>query len=285
MKYSYYPGCAQHGTAVDYRISVENVFRMLGIELEEIKNWNCCGALHVPDRTVRVALSARSLASAKGLDMATPCNLCYSNLMRASTALQDSALRTKVNEALTEKYDGNTKPKHLLEVIVKDFGLPKVAEKVRKPLKIKAVPYYGCLLTRPENNFDSPENPKSLDSLISILGAEPVKYYYKTKCCGGPSILTNEDLALGLAKDLFVMAKETGADCMVVTCPMCHLMLDGKQKAVESKYNIKIDLPVIYFTQLMGLAMGLDPKELGLSKHLVPADKLIAKIGGNNDRK
>lgn len=280
MKYSYYPGCAQHGTAVDYRISVENVFRMLGIELEEIKNWNCCGALHVPDMTVRVALSARTLASAKGLDMATPCNLCYSNLMRASTALQDSALKTKVNEALVEKYDGNTKPKHLLEVIVKDFGLPKLAEKVRKPLKIKVVPYYGCLLTRPENNFDSPENPKSLDSLISILGAEPVKYYYKTKCCGGPALLTNEDLALGLAKDLFIMAKETGADCMVVTCPMCHLMLDGKQKAVESKYNLKIDMPVIYFTQLMGLAMGIDPKELGFSKHFVPVDKLIAKIGG-----
>jgi heterodisulfide reductase subunit B len=280
MKYSYYPGCAQHGTSVDYRMSVEAVFSLLGIELEEIKNWNCCGALHVPDRTVRVALSARTLASAKGLDMATPCNLCYSNLMRASTALADNALRTKVNEALTEKYDGNTKPKHLLEVIVKDLGLPKLAEKVRKPLKIKAVPYYGCLLTRPENNFDSPENPKSLDSLISTLGAEPVKYYYKTKCCGGPLLLTNEDVALGLTKDLFVMAKETGADCMVVTCPMCHLMLDAKQKAVESKYNIKIDLPVIYFTQLMGLAMGLDPKELGLSKHFVPTDKLIAKIGG-----
>jgi heterodisulfide reductase subunit B len=285
MKYSYYPGCAQHGTAVDYRISVENVFRTLGIELEEIKNWNCCGALHVPDRTVRVALSARTLASAKGLDMATPCNLCYSNLMRASTALADSALKTKVNEVLTEKYDGNTKPKHLLEVIVKDLGLPELAEKVRKPLKIKAVPYYGCLLTRPENNFDSPENPKSLDSLIFTLGAEPVKYYYKTKCCGGPALLTNEDLALGLAKELLFMAKETGADCMVVTCPMCHLQLDAKQKAVESKYNIKIDLPVIYFTQLMGLAMGLDPKELGLSKHFVPTDKLIAKIGGNNDRK
>jgi heterodisulfide reductase subunit B len=206
-------------------------------------------------------------------------------MIRASSALGDSALRRKVNEALIEKYDGNTKPKHLLEVIVKDFGLPKLAEKVKKPLKIKAVPYYGCLLTRPENDFDSPENPKSLDSLISILGAEPVPYYYKTKCCGGPILLTNEKVALGLARDLFVMAKETGADCMVVTCPMCHLMLDAKQKAVESTYNIRIDLPVIYFTQLMGLAMGLDPNELGLSKHFVPVDTLIAKIGGNNDRK
>ena len=280
MKYSYYPGCAQHGTAVDYRSSVEAVFGRLGIELEEVKNWNCCGALHVPDRTVKTGLSARTLASAKGLDMATPCNLCYSNLMRAQTALQDSALRTRVNEALIEKYDGNTKPKHLLEVIVKDLGLPKLAEQVKKPLKIKAVPYYGCLLTRPENNFDSPENPKSLDNLILSLGAEPVKYYYKTKCCGGPILITDEDLALNLAKELLVMAKETGADCIVVTCPMCHLQLDAKQKAVESKFNTRIDLPIIYFTQLMGLAMGLDPKELGLSRHLVPTDKLIAKIGG-----
>ncbi len=279
MKYSYYPGCAQHGTAVDYRMSVEAVFRRLGIELEEVKNWNCCGALHVPDRNVRAALSARTLASAKGLDIATPCNLCYSNLMRANTALEDAALKNMINGKLTNKYDGNTKPKHLLEVIVKDYGLAKLAESVKKPLKIKAVPYYGCLLTRPENKFDSPENPKSLDNLILTLGAEPVKYYYKTKCCGGPILITNEDLALSLARDLLGMAKESSADCMVVTCPMCHLQLDAKQKAVESKYNTKFDMPIIYFTQLIGLAMGMNPKELGLDKHLVPTDKLVAKIG------
>lgn len=279
MKYSYYPGCAQHGTAVDYRMSVDAVFRRLGIELEEIKNWNCCGALHVPDMTVRVALSAKTLASAKGLDLATPCNLCYSNLMRASAALDDGALKNRINEALTTKYDGNAKPKHLLEVIVKDLGLAKLAEHVKIPLKIKAVPYYGCLLTRPENKFDSPENPKSLDNLIASLGAEPVKYYYKTKCCGGPILITNEDLALCLAKDLLTMARDSGADCMVVTCPMCHLQLDAKQRAVEAKYNIKIGIPVIYFTQLIGIAMGLNPRELGLDKHLVPTDKLIAKIG------
>ncbi len=279
MKYSYYPGCAQHGTAVDYRKSVEVVFRSLGIELEEVKNWNCCGALHVPDMTIRTALSARTLVSSKGLDMATPCNLCYSNLMRAKTALEDDFLKTRVNEALTAKYDGNTKPKHLLEVVVNDYGLTKLAEMVKKPLKIKAVPYYGCLLTRPENKFDSPENPKSLDNLIASLGAEPAKYYYKTKCCGGPILITNEDLALELARDLLIMAKESGADCMVVTCPMCHLQLDAKQKAVEKKYNIKLDMPIIYFTQLMGLAMGFSPDELGMGKHLVSCDKFIAKIG------
>lgn len=279
MKYSYYPGCVQHGTAVDYRMSVNAVFRRLGIELEEIKNWNCCGALHVPDRTARIALSARTLASAKGLDLATPCNLCYSNLMRANAALEDSSLKNRINEVLNTKYDGSTKPKHLLEVVVKDLGLTKLAEQVKIPLKIKAVPYYGCLLTRPENRFDSPENPKSLDSLITSLGAEPVKYYYKTKCCGGPILLTNEDLALSLAKDILVMAKESGADCMVVTCPMCHLQLDAKQKAVEAKYNIKLELPIIYFTQLIGLAMGLNPEELGLDKHLVSADKLTARMG------
>jgi heterodisulfide reductase subunit B len=279
MKYSYYPGCAQHGTAVDYRKSVEVVFRSLGIEFEEVINWNCCGALHVPDMTIRTALSARTLASSKGLDIATPCNLCYSNLMRATTALEESSLKARVNEALAVKYDGNTKPKHLLEVIVKDFGLTKLTEKIKKPLKIKAVPYYGCLLTRPENKFDSPENPNSLDNLIASLGAEPVKYYYKTKCCGGPILITNEDLALELARDLLLMAKESGADCMVVTCPMCHLQLDAKQKAVEKKYNIKLDMPIIYFTQLMGLAMGFSPDELGMGKHLVSCDKLIAKIG------
>ncbi|GFO96350.1 succinate dehydrogenase subunit C [groundwater metagenome] len=279
MKYSYYPGCAQHGTAVDYRISVEAVFKRLGIELEEIKNWNCCGALHVDDMTTRVALSARTLAAGKGLDVATPCNLCYSNLMRANAALEDTSLKNRVNGALATKYDGNTKPKHLLEVIVRDMGFPKLAEHVKHPLKIKAVPYYGCLLTRPENKFDSPENPKSLDELISTFGAQVVKYYYKTKCCGGPILITNKDLALELARDLLVMAKESGADCMVVTCPMCHLQLDAKQKAVEAKFNIKIDMPIIYFTQLIGIAMGFAPQELGLDKHLVTTDKFITKAG------
>jgi len=279
MKYSYYPGCAQHGTAVDQRMSVEAVFKHLGIELEEMKNWNCCGALHVDDRTTRIALSARTLAAAKGLDIATPCNLCYSNLMRANTALEDSELKYMINGTLATKYDGNAKPKHLLEVVVNDLGLAKLGEQIKKPLKIKAVPYYGCLLTRPENKFDSPENPKSLDDLISVLGAEPVKYYYKTKCCGGPILLTNEDLALQLAKDLLVMAKESGADCMVVTCPMCHLQLDAKQKAVEAKFNIKIEMPIIYFTQLIGLSIGIPPKELGLDKHLVSTDKFISKAG------
>lgn len=279
MKYSYYPGCVQHGTAVDYRRSVEAVFSRLGIELEELKNWNCCGALHVPDRNVRVALSARTLASAKGLDLTTPCNLCYSNLMRANAALEDNAVRKTINEALAAKYEGNARVKHLLEVVVKDFGLEKLAQQVKIPLRIKAVPYYGCLLTRPENRFDSPENPKSLDNLIASLGAEPVKYYYKTKCCGGPILITNEDLALSLAKDILAMAKDSGADCMVVTCPMCHLQLDAKQKAVESKYNIKLELPVVYFTQLIGLAMGLTSHELGLDKHFVSTDKLLARIG------
>lgn len=279
MKYSYYPGCAQHGTAVDYRRSVEAVMSRLGIELEEIKNWNCCGALHVDDKPARVALSARTLAAAKDLDVATPCNLCYSNLMRANTALEDNDLKNRINGALATKYEGNTKPKHLLEIVVKDLGLMKLSEHVKNPLKIKAVPYYGCLLTRPENKFDSSENPMSLDKLILTLGAEPVKYYYKTKCCGGPILLTNEDFALELAKDLLMMAKDSGADCMVVTCPMCHLQLDAKQKAVEAKFNIKIDMPVIYFTQLIGLAMGIPPKELGLDKHLVSTDKFISKAG------
>lgn len=273
MKYSYYPGCAQHGTAVDYRMSVNAVFSRLGIELIEIGNWNCCGALHVPDRKIKTALSARTLASSKGLDVATPCNLCYSNLMRASQEVTPQ--KTSAGEAHTE----GGRPKHLLEVVVKDLGLAKLAEQVRIPLKIKAVPYYGCLLTRPENDFDSPENPKSLDNLILSLGALPVKYYYKTKCCGGPILITDEDIALGLAKDILLMAKESGADCMVVTCPMCHLQLDAKQKAVESKYKISIDMPIIYFTQLVGLSMGIPPKELGLDKHLVPTEKLIVKLG------
>jgi heterodisulfide reductase subunit B len=278
VKYSYYPGCAQHGTSVDYRKSIERVCSHLNIELNEIKDWNCCGAVHVPDPLMQTALSARTLSLAEHT-ITTPCNLCFSNLLRAKSSMENAEVRKQVNSVLEEQYTPK-KVKHLLEVFVSDLGLEELKKHVTANLeKIKAVSYYGCLLTRPENEFDSPENPTKLDEFIAAVGAKPLPYYYKTKCCGGPILLTHEDTALKLAHDLLLAAKNTGADCIVVTCPMCHMQLDAKQREIEARYNVKINLPVIFFTQLAGLAFGMNAEELGLNMHLVSAEALLKLRG------
>lgn len=279
MKYSYYPGCAQHGTSADYRKSIEAVCRHLGVELEEVEDWNCCGAVHVPDSLVQTALSARILARAQDAAVATPCNLCFSNLMRAKKSMEDAAVKRQVSGMLEESY-APRRVKHLLEVLACDVGLDEIRKHVTRRLEnVKAVAYYGCLLTRPENEFDSPENPRHLDELITALGATPLPYYYKTKCCGGPIVLTHEDASLALAREILVAAKNTGADCIVVTCPMCHLQLDARQIEVEKRYDLKIELPVVFFTQLAGLAFGMNASELGLDMHLVSADALVRLWG------
>ncbi|MFQ6119194.1 MAG: CoB--CoM heterodisulfide reductase iron-sulfur subunit B family protein [Methanosarcinales archaeon] len=268
MKYNYYPGCVLHASATDYEDSVQAVCKYLDIELEEIKNWNCCGATHVHtvNKELSIALSLRNLAKAK--EIVTPCNVCFSNLKIANKSLEDKEIKKKMSELI--KYNGNTKVRHLLEVILEDIGLEEINKKVKKPLELKVVPYYGCLLTRPDSGFDSPENPISLDKLITALGGTPVNYNYKTKCCGGPIFVTQENVALELAFNLIQYAKKIGADCMAVACPLCHAVLDAKQPEIEKKFDVKLNFPILYFTQLMGLAFNLDRKELGLNKHIVP---------------
>ncbi|MFQ6072031.1 MAG: heterodisulfide reductase-related iron-sulfur binding cluster, partial [Methanosarcinales archaeon] len=188
---------------------------------------------------------------------------CYSNLKIANKEYK------RVSEVV--KYNGNTKVKHLLQLLIEDIGLEEINKKINKPLNLKVVPYYGCLLTRPENDFDNYENPISLDKLITAIGGTPMQYNYKTKCCGGPIFITKEDTALELAFNLITSAKKTGADCMAVTCPLCHAILDAKQPEIEKKFmsGKKLNFPILYFTQLMGIAFGLDRKELGLDKNIV----------------
>lgn len=265
LEYNYYPGCVLHASATDYEDSVIAVCKYLGIRLNEIKNWNCCGATHVNtvNQELAIALSCRNLSLVEK-QIVTPCNVCYSNLKIANKEYK------RVAEVV--KYNGNTKVKHLLQIILEDIGLEEINKKINKPLNLKVVPYYGCLLTRPENDFDNYENPISLDKLITAIGGTPMQYNYKTKCCGGPIFITKEDTALELAFNLIQSAKKTGADCMAVTCPLCHAVLDAKQPEIEKKFNRfnQLNFPILYFTQLMGIAFGLDRKELGLDKNIVP---------------
>ncbi|MDD5615133.1 MAG: CoB--CoM heterodisulfide reductase iron-sulfur subunit B family protein [Candidatus Methanoperedens sp.] len=287
MKLAYYPGCTLHGTAREYDASTKAVSKVAGIELVEIPDWNCCGALEaIFDKELSMGLSARNNMQAQkiGLDLVIPCSICSHNLGRADTAMRtDESFRVKIEKALGNKYKQNGfKIKHLLDVMVNDVGVEALAQKFKKTLKgIKAVPYYGCLLVRPSeiSKFDNPENPTSLDNLIKATGAECLPYMQKTKCCGGNLLMSNQDYSFKLTRKLFDEAKARGANCIVVACPMCHMLLDGQQTMIEKAHNTKIDIPILYFTQLIGLAMGLDEKELELDKNMVSPAKLIESIG------
>lgn len=291
MKLAYYPGCTLHGTAREYNASTKAVSKAAGIELTEIDDWNCCGALEaIFDKELSMGLSARNnmLAQKTGLDLVVPCSICSHNLSRADKAMKtDEAFRAKIEKALGESYKG-VKIKHLLDVMVNDVGAEALAKKFVKPLKgIKAVPYYGCLLVRPSevSKFDNPENPTSLDNLIKATGAECLPFTQKTKCCGGNLLMSKQDYAFILTKKLFDEAKSAGANCIVVACPMCHMLLDGQQSMVEKAHNTVIDLPILYFTQLIGLAMGLSEKELELDKNMVSPKSLIESIGKQEEKK
>jgi len=291
MKLAYYPGCTLHGTAREYDASTKAVSKAAGIELTEIEDWNCCGALEaIFDKELSMGLSARNnmLAQKTGLDLVVPCSICSHNLSRADKAMRtDDAFRAKIEKALGESYKG-VKIKHLLDVMVNDVGTETLAKKFVKPLKgIKAVPYYGCLLVRPSevSRFDNPENPTSLDNLIKATGAECLPFTQKTKCCGGNLLMSKQDYAFILTKKLFDEAKTAGANCIVVACPMCHMLLDGQQSMVEKAHNTVIDLPILYFTQLIGLAMGLSEKELELDKNMVSPKSLIESVGKQEEKK
>ncbi|MBW6469869.1 MAG: CoB--CoM heterodisulfide reductase iron-sulfur subunit B family protein [Methanosarcinaceae archaeon] len=285
-KYSYYPGCTLHGTAKEYDISTKKVFDSLDIKLKELKDWNCCGAIETSsDKELSVALSARNIviAKKKGHDILIPCSICFHNTAKADLAMtEDEELRAKVEEMLDTDYE-SVNIRNILDVIVNDLGLDALNKKVTKPLTgIKAIPYYGCLLTRPSKacKFDNPTHPVSLDNIITAVGAESLPFEHKVKCCGGSLLMGEEELAFKLAKGVLDEAKQAGADCIVTTCPMCHSMLDGQQDRIEAYFNETIDLPVLYISQFIGLALGHSMKDLGINKNMVPADEIIKMIGG-----
>jgi heterodisulfide reductase subunit B len=289
MKLAYYPGCVARSTGREYEISTLAVCRALGVELEEIDDWNCCGATHVSNEVVSTALAARNLVRTS-LPVMTSCSICYSRLRAAMISLKDRKVREKVNEALDVKYEEAKGVEHVIETITKALsnGEDKDSEQdqdkdpediVVRPLAgLKAAPYYGCLLTRPGGGIDSPENPSILENLIRTLGAEPTDFRLKMKCCCGPIFMPEEEAAAETLIRILRNAKESGADFVVALCPLCHLMLDANQPLLEKKFGEKIDLPILYVTQMAGLALGLGPEELGLEMNSVSTRPVLEKL-------
>ncbi len=289
MPYSYFPGCTLESSAKEYDVSTREVCRVLGIELQEIEDWNCCGATSVTSisKITAAALPARSLAIAekKSQDVVAPCNACFHNLKKAAKKLaDDGTLRKNVNEVLGEEegvqYMGKNRIRHVIDIIVNDAG-ERIADKVRKPLsQLKVVPYYGCLIAKAPQfmEFEDPERPMIMDRLLSMLGAKVVDFDMKTRCCGGPIVMTQEAVSMKLTGDILRRAKELGADCISVACPMCHFNLDGKQADLEKHLGEEFGIPVLYFTQLVGLALNIEPKKLGLNRNLVDASAIVEAL-------
>jgi heterodisulfide reductase subunit B2 len=283
--YSYFPGCSSaHGGAKAYDLSTRAVARVLETELAELENWNCCGSTPYSSVSELAShcCSARNLALAekRGFDLVTPCSACYVLLSRTNTRLTDyPEVRAHVKEALAAgnlEYNGTVKVRHLLDIFVNDIGYDNLKSHVKVDLKgLKVAPYYGCQIVRPVG-FDHPEYPVSLDNLIISLGAEATAFPLKSRCCGGSLILSEEEVALDLLYKLFTNAASNGAQCIVTVCPLCQTNLDVYQNKVNRKFKTNFNIPVLFFTQLMGVAFGIDSKQLGLGKCIVPVDKALA---------
>lgn len=285
--YSYFPGCsASEGGSKAYGLSAQAVSKVLDIELIELDDWNCCGSTPYSsvDELSSFCLSARnlSLAEKRGFDMVTPCSACYVLLNRTNSFLKDyPRVKADVDEALAAgglEYHGTVKARHLLDVIVNDIGYDVIRAKVKRNLEgLKVACYYGCQIVRPKLGFDHPEYPESLDKLVASLGAEPVPFPLKSRCCGGSLIISEEAVALNLIRMLLNSAESNGAECLVTVCPLCQLNLDAYQSRVNKKFKTNFNLPVLFFTQLMGIAFGLSDEDLGLNASIVPVERVLAK--------
>lgn len=270
LKYAYYPGCSLEATAREYDLSVRAVCAHLGIELAELPDWNCCGASsgHSTNRRLASTLAGRNLALAEELkmDIAVACPACYIRLRSAQHEMkQDKAQRAEYNT------------RHILDIICNEIGLENVKSKVVRPLTgLKLAAYYGCYLVRPPEivGFDDPENPQCLDALLEALGAEARDWSGKVDCCGGSLSLSKRDIASQMVAELIDMARQAGAEAMVTACPLCHANLEMRQPPGNGH-----KLPVFYFTELIGMAMGIAEARSWLKKHLISPSGLLNSLG------
>lgn len=286
MKYSYYPGCSLHTTAKEFDLSTKVVMQEIGIELIELQDWSCCGGSIAGSvsHDVGMALAARNvvLAQQENLDLVAACSGCYNKSAKAAKALLNDQERAKITSILADMGitvpEQNIRVRNVVDVLANDVD---ISIYIKKPLKgLKVACYYGCLMTRPEDitGWDSPVFPMSMDKLAEKCGVEVVDFRSKTKCCGGPILVSKEDVALNLTKKLLDEAKSLEADCIVLACPLCSSNLELRQSDIGKKYDVNYSLPIIYITELIGLAIGLKPSKLGLDKHIVSTKPVLEKV-------
>jgi heterodisulfide reductase subunit B2 len=288
MTYMYYPGCSLKSTGKPYEESLLAVFRALNVELREIDDWNCCGATAYVsiDEKKAFALASRNLALAEQqhgstngtpVDLVAPCSACFLVLTKSQKYFQTyPEVREDVTRALAAAeldYKGRTRVRHPLDVMVNDIGLDRIRARATSPMKgIRVVSYYGCQVVRPFATFDDAMYPTSMDRLMTAAGATAVDWPLKTRCCGGSLTGTIPDAGLRLNQHLLVEAARRKADVVVTCCPLCQFNMECFQSQINSQYGENIHLPVMYFTQFLGLAFGLTEKELGIQRLFVKPD-------------
>ncbi len=286
LAYTYYPGCSVGATSIWYDRSLQAVAKALDVELIELEDWNCCGAtLYMSVRDLEsICVPARNLALAEplGRDLVTPCNACFVVLRKANRYFQeDPGVREKVKNALGAAglhYNGTVKVRHAIDPLVNDVGLDTISEHVKRSLGgLKVAAYYGCQLVRPDTGLDSKEYPVILDQLLASLGAEPVEFSHKARCCGASLMVSRQDVSLDLVADILKSASDAGAEAIVTLCPMCHISVETQMSRINAKYGTNFDFPVLFFTQLMGVALGVPESELGLGKGFVDPRPLLQR--------
>jgi heterodisulfide reductase subunit B2 len=288
MRVGYYPGCSLEGTARQYDVSVKQVCRTLGIELEEPHGWSCCGsspALKM-NQSLSLALSAHNLALLERRqlsDVVAPCPFCFRRLKSAQEEMaRDPGLKEQVQKIIEAEMTGNLNVHNLLGFISQNVGLEAVRKKVVRPLKgLKVVPYYGCYVVKPPSvtGFDDPENPTSLDEILKAAGAEVLDWDFKVECCGAGLSLSKTEKVRELTGRLIREAAFRGADAIVVVCQLCQANLDLRQQEIGAKDRKNYRLPVMYFTQMLGLSFGLSPALVGLYRHFVDPAPFLKEKG------
>jgi heterodisulfide reductase subunit B2 len=287
MKYGYYPGCSAKSTAPELDATTLALIDFLHLDIKELKDWVCCGAssLHSVDKVLHTALSVMTLdaANAEERDIMVQCPACLAHVLEAKEVLsEDSDMKSDVLEAVGKQVDATMKIHHFSSILHDEYGLDKIREKVTNPLhSLKIANYYGCLIVRPPElmQYDDPENPMVMDNLLSACGAENIVWPFKTKCCGAGTAISDTDVSLDLTYEILRMARNNGAECIAVLCPLCQNNLDLRQKKIEQRYGEKLNLPVLYYTQLLGLAFGLDPIMLQLNRLFVDPFPLLKRKG------
>jgi len=282
MNYLYYPGCSLKGTAPEYDLSARAVMQALGSELQELEDWTCCGAsaAETVSPLLSLVLPARNLALAEqasgngaAVQVVASCSACYVNLRKVEErAAEQPGTLDRINQALEVEglhYRGRTRVRHLLDVIAHDIGPEAIARRVERPLTgLKVAPYYGCQTVRPYSAFDAPDFPSSMEGTLAALEVTVWPNPMQAACCGGTLMTTKRDVGVHLVRELLTAVE--GADCLVTVCPLCHMNLDAYQKLISKELGHQLQIPILYLTQLLGLAFGLPTEALGLKHNIVP---------------
>lgn len=287
-KFGYFPGCSVTGMNKAYDVSTRSAAEALGVELQELDDWNCCGAtpyIAIHEKRSFV-LCARNLSIAKelGTDLVTVCNCCYLLLRKTNKYMAENPkLRKEIQKALAAggmSYDGEVKVRHFLDVVINDVGAEAVRNRTSSPLTgLNVAPYYGCQIGRPFGEIDDPEDPQMMDKLIGWLGGRTVPFPLKAKCCGGMMMATQPKLGQSLTGKILNCAVEAGADCIITACPLCQVNLEAYQDTISRKSGRQCRIPVLCFTQLMGTAFSLNAEQIALKDSMTPVGAMFAQKG------